>query len=264
MLVPALARVAGRAARRIRPLGVPFLEALYLGAYDRYKSWADRAAFAYLRRTLRRGDLVVDVGANVGSYTMRIAPLVSPDGMVLAFEPDPRASRVLRERLARAGARNVRVREVALADGSGEVTLHLGSLPTDTRIYPHAGQTGLLRVRVERLDEEIDAVGRIPALLKVDTQGSEVAVLRGTERTLRHRPIVLVELWPDGLRAAGSSPSELFDLMATAGLIPARLAPDGTAVACSAAELVGRCGEQGYVDVVFEPDLAERRVSHVQ
>lgn len=75
------------------------------------------------RTVLRRGDVAVDIGANVGYYTRIASQLVGSDGAVLAFEPMPAAFRVLQ--LNCADLSNTRLFPVALSDSDSEVVFYV-------------------------------------------------------------------------------------------------------------------------------------------
>lgn len=247
------ATLAYRALDRSGLLRQPAGQAAYLTAYDFYKQWTDRAPLALARRVVKAGDTVVDVGANVGFYTVRLAEMVGPGGTVHAFEPNRWAANVVRSRLLQGNITNVLVHELALAEAGGQSDLYLGQFPSDARLYAHADAAGSLRVGTAALDDILASWSAVPTLIKMDVQGGEVGVLRGMRRVLEaDHPLTLVlELWPWGLRAAGSGPMEVFDLTARGGLRAARIGPTGLVFSTSAEELLADCGPRGYVDVAF-------------
>jgi FkbM family methyltransferase len=172
-----------------------------------YKRWRGVLALRVAEACVRPGDVAVDVGANWGLYTHRLAGLVGAAGHVHAIEPDPAMAASL---LAiRGGRRHVTVHPMAVSDRAGEATLHvplvdgrrvsaLGSLAVAR------GRAGLdherVRVRVERLDALLEAGGRDPAFIKCDAEGQEAAVLRGAEGTLRRgRPVEAFDVGRDQL-----------------------------------------------------------------
>src|SRR5918912_4362355 len=89
----------------------------------------ERAELEWARRLARPESTAVDVGANVGVYTVVLARAVGPEGRVLAFEPGPENVRRLEENLARNRLENVDVHAIALADRAGELVLRLGADP---------------------------------------------------------------------------------------------------------------------------------------
>jgi FkbM family methyltransferase len=182
----------------------PVYRPLYFG----FKRWQDATEIAFAQRVVRRGDVVVDVGANVGFQTRLFAELVGPDGRVYAFEPDGtnfrRLSAVIR------GLRQVEITHAALSDAPGTLTLYPSPrLGVDHRTYPVAERVGAERVPAVTLDGTL-APGTRVRLVKVDVQGDELRVLRGMRRVLDDSPDVylLLECWPYGLGIAGSSVDE--------------------------------------------------------
>lgn len=162
-----------------------------VGLYDR---------FELVRRHLAGGGDFVDVGAHVGLYTIAAAFALPGRGRVLAFEPNPAARAQLLENLALNGCDNVIVSGKAVADAVGETLLHVPATPDPSFSSLEPGRFAEgepVRVETTTLDREVEAAGLAPAVVKVDVEGAEFAVLRGMERTFTRRPVLLVEVGPD-------------------------------------------------------------------
>jgi FkbM family methyltransferase len=152
----------------------------------------DIAVSEAIWRLLGRGDLAVDVGANIGYMTGIMAVRVGREGRVLAFEPHPRVGADLRQNLEllreREGVGEVRFFPVALSSRNGTSTMIDGAGFEENRglarLADEEGEPGEgARVETRRLD---DLVGDEPvALMKVDVEGHEAEVLRGGEGLLR-------------------------------------------------------------------------------
>jgi FkbM family methyltransferase len=153
--------------------------------------------FGYL---VRPGDRCVDVGANVGVHTVRLARLVGADGEVIAIEPDPDVVQRANRNIALNGLANVRVISAAASECAGETRLFRPS-PWDTNrarasLLHHPYLTGAqTTVRVVTVD---DVCAGVPvALIKVDVEGHEPAVVRGAAGTIaRHAPSIVFEFAP--------------------------------------------------------------------
>ncbi len=160
-----------------------------------------------VRRALKPGDVAVDVGANIGVYTLEMARAVGTQGRVWAFEPDPANAVLLEKNVMRNGYRNVTVIRAAVADFSGRSTI---ARHADNAGMHKLSETGDVDVEVVRLD---DLVQPPVKFLKIDVEGAEAAVLRGAHRTIAQSPHLsaLVEYNPSGLRAFGSNLEELVD-----------------------------------------------------
>ena len=155
-----------------------------------------------LAEHVRAGDVVWDVGANIGFFTLIAARLAGPQGRVVSFEPMPANASALRANLASNQAHNVEVVELAVGDSEGVAELQVYDDPgwakldttADTAYKSGRPVSSLVEVELTTLDRQLDSHPP-PALLKMDIEGGEVAALRGAHRLLsEHRPVVLCEL----------------------------------------------------------------------
>ena len=154
--------------------------------------------FAHL---VRAGDRCVDVGANVGVHTVRLARLVGRDGEVIAIEPDPDVVRRTRRNVVLNDLPNVRVISAAASERPGELRLYRPSAQDTNRarasLMRHPYLTGATAtVPVVTLDDVCD--GAPVALIKIDVEGHEAAVVRGAADTIsRHAPSIVFEYAPE-------------------------------------------------------------------
>lgn len=138
---------------------------------------------------LREGDLFLDIGANIGAYTVLASGICR--AKTWAFEPDPDSVRRLKRNIAvNSLDALVRVHECALGAEQGEVAFTFG-LDTVNRIAA-ANDKNVRRVRQERLDTVIG--DSRPILLKVDVEGAEEDVLQGAKALLAGPCLKVVEL----------------------------------------------------------------------
>ncbi len=233
--------------------GNPLSRALYTRLYLLGKGLAERREVRFFRDQVRPGMVVFDVGANVGFYTTLFARLVGPAGQVHAFEPDPLSCGILRQRTARHA--NVETNPIAVGDHPGTITLFCNrSNRADNRVHPSLGDetAEAVEVPLTTLDDYCAARGidRIDAV-KLDIQGAEVAALAGFRQTLaRTRPRwLLIELSPEHLRAAGSSPDALWRTLDDLGFEPWAFDDDGKALRIEDPAAFARRYETGYTDV---------------
>lgn len=144
---------------------------------------------ALFERLLRPGHTVLDVGANVGYYTLLASVLVGDAGRVHAFEPEPRNAGFLRRHVSINRRGNVRVEQAALSDRAGTARFDFGS-GSGTG---HLAEAGALEVRTLRLDDYCAEHGLAPDAVKIDVEGAEMSVLEGARETFaRHRPILFL------------------------------------------------------------------------
>ncbi len=178
--------------------------------------WEPKETYWFVE-SLREGDTVVDVGANVGYYTLIAASLVGPEGRVYAFEPDPRSFSLLERNVRLNGFSNVVLERKAVADQAGTLRLYLApENKGDHRIYaPSDEQRDWIEVEAITLDDYFGERAAEVDLVKIDTQGAELSILRGMSRILEssERLVLAMEYWPHGLRDFGEEPGELLDLL---------------------------------------------------
>jgi FkbM family methyltransferase len=180
-------RILGGPLRGWRWIPASAPHGCWLGTFER----AEQDAFA---RIVRPGDVIYDLGAHAGFYTLLAAKLTGATGAVVAFEPVPRNLGYLRRNLALNHCENVTVVAAAVADRSGTARFEEGPLNTVGALSQGGGD----EVAVVSLDEY---PGPAPRVIKMDVEGAEAAVLRGARRVLREaRPIVLLSTHSTALR----------------------------------------------------------------
>ncbi|MGH3205246.1 MAG: FkbM family methyltransferase [Streptosporangiaceae bacterium] len=150
---------------------------------------------------VRPGDRCVDVGANVGVHTVRLARLAGGDGEVIAIEPDPYVAQRARRNMVLNGLSNVRVANAAASERAGEMRLFRPS-PRDTNrarasLMHHPYLTGpAATVPVVTIDDV--CAGAPVALIKIDVEGHEAGVVRGAVGTIaRYAPSIVFEYAPE-------------------------------------------------------------------
>ena len=202
---------------------------LYLhGEQDRYVSrcirehgiW-ERYETSLVLNLLQPGDVFVDVGANIGYFSVLAASRVGAGGSVIAFEPDPENYRLLCANAELNGlAHSITAVNAALSDTAGEGQLYLSSDNLgDHQTYAGDEQRRSLPIALYHGGEYLRELQRLD-LLKVDTQGAEFHVMSGLLpllAALPRPPRIMIELTPHSLRLAGASGRALIELLATLG-----------------------------------------------
>lgn len=147
--------------------------------------------FALLDRLLRPGDVVIDVGANVGHYTLRMARLVGGGGHVLAFEPIWETFDLLSSNVTHAKCSHVSLFNAAVTERPTMVGFEV---PSGNPYLARAVSSGGLPVVGLSLDAVVpDSVS--VSFVKIDAEGHDVSVVRSAAELIkRDRPIVMIEL----------------------------------------------------------------------
>lgn len=222
---------------------------------------------SFLSTRLRQGDVFVDVGANIGYFSLLASRLVGPDGKVIAIEASPNIFAMLSQNLTRNQTTNVQATNVAISDVHGTTKLFLASAS-------NIGQTGTVsrpgsRYECDVTTAPLDAVLGIDAgrvrFVKVDVEGAEWPVLQGMRELLRNGAPgleVFVELTPKSLRDCGRSADDVLVMFAAFGFLPYAIENDYSAagymspgITTRPRRLRGTVSEQ--TDVIFSKIDAE-------
>jgi FkbM family methyltransferase len=189
--------------------------------------WESHAT-GWLQKTLRAGDVMVDVGANIGYFTLLAAAIVGPKGKVVAVEAHPDLFALLRRNVVMNGHRSlVTLCNAAAWSKPGRLPFHQRVGYASNSSLASAGPSGLqnlgdteevTQVDAVVLDDVLDGLERID-VMKIDVEGAEIQAFRGLSRTLEARPAmkIMFEWSPEQIRLMGDEPGELVDLLAEAG-----------------------------------------------
>lgn len=172
---------------------------------------------------LRPGQIVMDIGAHVGVFTLVGARAIGTTGHVHSFEPDPRTACWLRANVDRNQLTNVTVNVVAVSDNTGMATFHVGSDAAVSSLrIPRIDLYRSRPIRVSLITLANYVVEhRIPCIdvIKIDVEGGELAALRSIDDILKSpsRPTLIVEFAPERQVAFGSSVSTLATYLRESG-----------------------------------------------
>jgi FkbM family methyltransferase len=209
----------------------------------------------FLRAFVRSGQTAIDLGANMGYFTLLFARLVGPGGHVLAFEPDPENFELLERNVRANRYANVTLSQNAVSDHPGTALLYRSPVnPGDHRLVD-VGNREAVEVQVITLDEALPEVHRTVHWIKMDIQGAEVAALRGMQSIIRSagEMSIVTEFCPRAIVDFGDDPAELVALLAEAGFHVGQLGRDGSLLDLSFESLLRRVNvaDGTYVNLVF-------------
>jgi FkbM family methyltransferase len=160
----------------------------------------DRRELGIVRHHLAAGGDFVDVGAHIGMYSVLAGRTLGERGRVLSLEPNPVAREQLETNVALNRCSSVIVRAAAASDQSGTGLLHVAKTrdPSFSSLLIRGFEEDApLEIEVTTVDREVEAFGLVPAMVKIDVEGNEVAVVDGMAKTLELRPALLVEVTAD-------------------------------------------------------------------
>jgi FkbM family methyltransferase len=160
-----------------------------------YGEWMDEE-ISLLNKILHPGDIVFDVGANIGTHTIPFAQFVGPRGRVLAFEPQPNIVKILSTNVSMNGLDNVEIiPKVVCETENSNFTVNL-----EDKEALEGNRAGVSFSNMEKNDGEILSISLdhfnplIPRLLKIDVEGMGANVFRGAKKLIANsRPIIYAE-----------------------------------------------------------------------
>jgi FkbM family methyltransferase len=177
---------------------------------------------ANLERLIAEEDLCLDVGGNIGIYTVFMASKATR-GKVVTFEPVRLNRNVLEINVALNGLQNVEIMDLALSDSPGFVQFAVAKDGAYSSILATGRGEGAVKVLVETttLDEMFASKGKRVDVIKMDVEGAELLVLKGGRNLLSHpglRPkALLVEISEQNFRLYGYAAKDIFEYMESLG-----------------------------------------------
>lgn len=226
---------------------------VFRSAYGGYKRFFEAGRLAPLQRLIAPGTSVVDVGANIGFFTVKFAQWVSAGGTVIAIEPEPINIARLKRTLASAGLADVvETVQAAAAEKCGEVRLMVDPVHPGNHRISHLGTP----VSAVTIDTLLAARGWPPvSLIKIDVQGAEARVLAGAEETLRElQPALFIEVCDEALRMLASSAQELLVGLNRLGYSAHLLTQKDVSGPMSVSQALEYHQGRSYVDFLFLPE----------
>ena len=164
------------------------------------------------------GNIVVDVGANIGLHTLNMAKIVGNTGQVFAFEPDPSNFEILEKNVKINNYQNIILEQKAVGDKNGRTTLYQSDHPGMHRIFPQTKQAKCqVQVELTSLDKyfiDSNLTDKIN-FIKIDVEGLEFSVLKGMKNILKNNKKIkiLFEFAPKNTMEAGFTPIELLNYL---------------------------------------------------
>ena len=182
-------------------LAIPYERQVWLKAEE----WDD---LIFLRQLLSAGEQFVDVGANIGLWTLTAAEKVGENGRIFSFEPNPATFTKLQKNVERNKIQErVLLYQCAVSSKSGSEAFFCASEHNVSQLAEHE-RADAITVRIVDLDSLLEGapcLNRI-AGIKIDVEGHEFEVLKGAERTIRkHNPWIIVEFNTTSLQSKAIS-----------------------------------------------------------
>lgn len=221
------------------------------GVYEGYET-------ELFKKLVKPGMVVIDVGANIGYYSLIAAKLVGRHGRVYAFEPELTNYDLLVKSVKSNVYDNVTAIQKAVSNKQGRVKLFVDKV---SPVHPSLSEVnidykaGFVEVETITLDSFFDDFVKNSKvdLIKMDTQGAEGLVIEGAERILSTNNLtIIMEFWPYGLSNLGTDPSRLLHKLQSCGFKIKLL----TGIDAEITNIMDMCKSandgRGYVNLLLE------------
>jgi len=171
-----------------------------------------------IKQNVKKNDIVIDVGANIGYYTLLFSRLVGNLGKVFGFEPEPYNFELLKKNVEINNYNNITFEQKAISKNSGTINLYLAKNGiVGHRIYNSDVCNGSIKVEMISLDDyfsKLDLTDKID-FVKIDVEGAELGVFKGMEKILNESKNLKIfsEFNRDVIKNEGSNPNEILEIL---------------------------------------------------
>ena len=182
---------------------------LYKVLYFGFKTRKDQYEILLINNFVKKDQVVLDIGANVGFYSIIFSSIVGDKGKVHCFEPDKINFKYLTKNTSE--QKNIVLNNKAVSDKNGTLELYRSdTLNIDHRTYKPKSYKEVISIETVSIDEYVNDQFSVD-FIKMDIQGAEHNALKGMQKTLGKNKdvVILSEFWPYGLKLAGSSKEEI-------------------------------------------------------
>lgn len=171
-----------------------------------------------VREEIREGDVVLDIGAHIGYYTLIFAKLVGEKGRVYSFEPSPENFRLLTKNVEANNFQNVVCVNKIVSNKPGKVKLFGSDSSTGNRLFGDSEQS-TIEIDSITLDEYFKNGAEEIGFVKLDIQGAEPLALEGMSSIINKNKklTIMQEWWPNGIKRLGRSPDAHLKELAKSG-----------------------------------------------
>lgn len=185
---------------------------IYKLTYKSFKEKQDAFEISLMKKYIKTGDTVLDIGANIGFYAEILSGIVGEKGKVHCFEPDTTNFTHLKNRCVQLS--NVHINNKAVSDKTETIKIYTSKkLNVDHRTYKPDEYDQEIDIHAISIDEYLSANTNID-FIKMDIQGFEMSAVKGMTQTLQSPHLkMLSEFWPYGMRKAGTSVLEYYQYL---------------------------------------------------
>ncbi len=184
----------------------------------------EKENFKYIRRHIKQGDTILDIGAHIGLTAAIFGKIVKQEGKVFSFEPTPSSFATLKETIRINGLQNIVTPvNMPVTEKSGKVKFFVSNTDVDVAnslVEWEEGKTlNTIELNATSIDDFMEAqkIKRVD-FIKIDAEGAELSVLKGGQKTfLRFKPLIILALHPVAINANGDSLLSIYEFVKKLG-----------------------------------------------
>lgn len=187
-------------------------KSVFIFVTEPFLKFNERYELKVFRNLVRKGMTVLDIGANIGLYTLVASRAVGQHGKVISFEPDPFGFEILSHRINGNGHKNVTLVNKALSNTNGFTRLYIDRFNQGNHSFSKDNLYIVdkhIKVPTTTLDKYFNSKNGVKNIdiIKIDVQGAEGLVFEGAKNLLRNGNVkILMEFWPSGMKRLKSNP----------------------------------------------------------
>ncbi len=176
------------------------------GSFNRYFGLHETEQIEFFKKSIKSGDIIFDLGANEGDYSLTSAKMTGRLGKVFAFEPDPSRVKILEKNIDLNSFNQIEIIPIAISDKIGNISFENGYC---------SEKIGKNTIKTISLDDFIENNNITPNRIKIDVEGFELNVIKGMKKFLDRNTelFLLIEIHPQFISGKKKDIVELITIL---------------------------------------------------